>query len=618
MRSLKSPRLTAGMAKLEEHTMSHLFTGRLVGLLCDDCSEPLVGATVRLVRSTSSTISSDAAADPKQTAVVLDESAADARAEDLLGEAVIGADGQFRVELAKRYDGEAFDVDVFCGTMTGHRVPPKPLSFTLTTLAPQWRPVEGGFVAAWSYDIPHRIWCGLRGRLGWWSICGHLRVCDSTIGVPGVKVSAFDVDWLQDDPLGSAVTDASGHFRIDYTADAFTRTPWSPFVNVELVAGPDVYFRVDGPTGVLLHEPRSRGRQPDRENVGPCFCVDLCVKDVPGDTDQPYPWFDHIGGYKTLTGFDSAPGGTGRTLGDNRAFYAGLRLNGVLGRLFGGQPAEYRFEFDDGAGWQPVRPAQMTAVQIGTWQRLTGSFPPVETKRVVVLGANGPDEVAVAPDADGWVAVPQDNSLTTGLFVPNNNLLGLNSASISAQTHHLAGIVAGQSTAPAGLAADEYLALRMVLRVAGQPATQVQAGIAERVALANTTYDQVQKHGSWVPTRVDGQLGVISLDIQELIGHGCARITNALHVNYTAAHPNLGGMSLTITGPGGPYHYPLPPIAPDFFGTVDNLLDSASNPVPVASLPKCSYLLQGSIDLLLTTGDSVPLPITDQIAFTTQ
>jgi hypothetical protein len=500
--------------------------------------------------------------------------------------------------------------------MTGHKVAPKPLSFTLTTLAPQWRQVEDGFEAAWSYEIPHRIWCGLRGRLGWWSICGHVTVCETKIAVPGVKVSAFDRDWLQDDPLGSAVTDASGHFRIDYTADAFARTPWTPWINIEMVAGPDVYFRVDGPTGVLLQEPPSRGRQADRENVGPCFCVDLCVEDAPGGTDQPYPWFDHIGGYKTVTGFDSAPGGTGRTLGDNRAFYAGLRLNGVLGRQFSGQPAEYRFEFDSGAGWQPVRPAQMVAMQIGTWQRLTGSFPPVETKSVVVLGANGPDQIAVVPDADGWVAVPQDNSLTTGLFVPNNNLIGLDSSTISAQTHNLSGIVAGQSTAPAGLAADEYVALRMVLRVAGQPATQVQAGIAERVALANTTYNQVQKQGSWVPARVDNQLGVVSVDIQELIGHGCARITNALHVNYTAAHPNLGGMSLTITGPGGPYHYALPPIAQDFFGSVSSLLDSANNPVTVASLPKCSYILTGSIGLLLTTGDESP--VVSQIACSTE
>ncbi|WP_270886041.1 hypothetical protein [Pedococcus sp. 5OH_020] len=598
--------------------MPYVISGRLVGLLCDDCSEPLVGATVRLVTSSGDRISHAAAAEPKQTTAVLEESVAAERASSVLGEGVVDANGGFTVELEKGYDGGAFDVDIFCGTMTGHRVPPKPLSFTLTTLAPQWRETEGGYAAAWSYDIPHRIWCGIRGRLGWWSICGDVRVCDTTVGVPGVKVSAFDVDWLQDDALGSAVTDATGHFRIDYTVADFSKTPWSPWINIELVPGPDVYFRVDGPTGVLLQESRSRGRSPDRQNVGPCFCVDLCVADAPGGTDQPYPWFDHIGVYKTVTGFDSASGGTGRTIADNRAFYASLRLNGVLGRLLNGQPAEYRFEYDDGSGWKPVLPAQMVAMQIGTWERLTGTLPPVETKAVVVLGANGPDEIAVTPDAQGWIAVPQDNSLTTGLFVPDNNLLGLNSETLSAQTHDLAGVVAGQSTAPAGLAIDEYVAVRMVMREVGQPVTQVQAGIAERVALANTTYNHVQKHGSWVPTRVNGQLAPVSIDVEELIGHGCARIQNTLTVDYTAAHPNLSSMSLTVSGPGGPYHYALPAIAADYHGSVNQLLDAANNPVAVSSLPKCSYILQASIGLLLTTGDSSPLPIYDDIAFTTQ
>jgi hypothetical protein len=597
--------------------MPYVISGRLVGLLCEDCSEPLVGATLRLVASAGDRISNAAAAAPKYTAALLEEQDAAARASSGLGEGVVGADGSFKIDLDKGYDGGAFDVDVFCGTMTGHRVPPKPLSFTLTTLAPQWRESEGGHAAAWSYEIPQRIWCGIRGRLGWWSICGHVRVCETKIGVPGVKVSAFDVDWLQDDSLGSAVTDAAGHYRIDYTVTDFTKTPWSPWINIELVAGPDVYFRIDGPTGVLLQEPRSRGRAQDRQNVGPCFCVDLCVQDSPG-TPDPYPWFDHIGGKKTVTGFDSAPGGTGRTIADNRAFYSSLRLNGVLGRLLNGQPAEYRFEFDDGSGWKPVLPAQMVPMQIGTWERLTGTLPPIETKAVVVLGANGPDEIAVAPDAQGWVAVPQDNSLTTGLFVPNNNLLGLNSEALSAQTHDLSGIVAGQSTAPAGLAVDEYVALRMVMREVGQPPTQVEAGIAHRVALANTTYNHVQKHGSWVPTRVNGQLGTVSIDVEELIGHGCARIHNTLTVDYTAAHPNLGSMSLTVSGPGGPYHYTLPAIGPDYHGSVNQLLDAANVPVAVSSLPKCSYILQAAIDLLLTTGDSSPLPISDDIAFTTQ
>ena len=93
---------------------------------------------------------------------------------------------------------------------------------------------------------------------------------------------AFDVDWLQDDALGHEVTDGAGHFRIDYSADDFKKTIFSPAINLEWTGGPDFYFRVETLSGtVLLAEPASRGRASDRENVGPCFSVDLCLEKQP-------------------------------------------------------------------------------------------------------------------------------------------------------------------------------------------------------------------------------------------------------------------------------------------------------------------------------------------------
>jgi hypothetical protein len=603
--------------------MSYRLSGRLVGLLCDDCSEPLRGGTLRLVRvddlTQGSRVSHAAAADPKSTVAVLTTEQADERSGRVIAETVLADDGSFTVVLGGSYAGEAFEVDLYCGTLTGHPVPPRPLQVALTTLAPQWRAsgtdAAKEFVAAWEYEIPARFWCAIRGLLGWWTICGQVTVCGTDVPVSGVTVSAFDVDWLQDDALGSSVTDASGHFRVDYTTAQFTRTPLSPWINFELVPGPDVYFRITGLGGTLLAEPRSRGRAADRQNIGPCFCVHLCVDEQP-PVDDAYPWFDHVGGYKLLTDIDSGPAGSGRTTG-NRAFYAGLRLNGVLGRTLGGQPLQYRFETST-TGTDPVRQAQMTAMQIGTMEKFV--FPgPAETKRVVVLGVNGPDEIAVTPDADGWITVPQDNNLLTGTFVPNNNLLGLASATLSSQTHDLSAVTAGHSTVPAGLATDQLVTLRMVIRPAvASPPPAVQAGICDRLALANTIYNQVEKNGSWVPGRYDGYLGALSIDVEELIGHGCAKITTALTVLYTAAHPNLGSVSLTVTGPGGPYHYVLPAATPDFFGSVTALLDHLGNPVAIASLPPCGYQLSASAGLLLTTGDSEPLPENDFLVFTKQ
>ena len=604
--------------------MPHQLSGRVLGRLCDDCLEPLAGATLRLVRlgRVGGTAERDdatrrAGADPKLTVRVLDDDQALARSGELLGETVLAPDGTFTVVLVEGYGGEAFDVDLLCGTLTGHPVQPRPVHLAVTTLSPQWREAEDGLRAAWDYTVPVRTWCAIRARLGWWSICGRVTVCGSQVPLPGLTVSAFDADWLQDDALGSATTDAGGHFRLDYTPAQFEKTPFW-WLDVELTPGPDVYLRVTGPGGtVLLDEPRSRGREPDRENAGPCLCLQVCVEDQPPVT-EPYPWFDHVGGYKLLTGIDSAPGGTGLTVGDSRAFYATLRLNGVLGRTLGGQPLAYRFETRDlaGGGWTPVRPAQMAARQIGTWERFSGGIP--QTKAVVVRGVDGPDQIAVVPDADGWVTVPQDNSLTTGLFVPNNDLLGLDTESLTTQVHDLGAVTAGGSTAPVGLATDRFFGLRMMVRQAGAPASSaVVAGECERLALANTFYDNVQKQGSWVPIRTSHRLAVLSIDVQELVGHGCAKIEDSLTVLFTAAHPNLGPVSLTLTGPGGPYHYDLPlPVTADYSGTVTDLLGSANQHVVVANLPACGYQLSAWAELLLTTGDSSPLPESDFLVLT--
>jgi hypothetical protein len=49
-----------------------------------------------------------------------------------------------------------------------------------------------------------------------------------------VRVRAFDADWLQDDDLGSAVTDGAGHFRIDYSRADFEKTIFSPLTPTQI------------------------------------------------------------------------------------------------------------------------------------------------------------------------------------------------------------------------------------------------------------------------------------------------------------------------------------------------------------------------------------------------
>jgi hypothetical protein len=183
---------------------------------------------------------------------------------------------------------------------------------------------------------------------------------------------------------------------------------------------------------------------------------------------------------------------------------------------------------------------------------------------------------------------------------------------------NLTGLTAGT---PSGsiqpLAHDRHFAIRMNVRERLGPTTTTGvtiAGVCQHIAIDNTLYDNLSHHPSWAEWTQSGALGVALLDIQQLVTNGCAEITNSLDVRFTAAHPNLGPATIRMDGPGAPpggYVFALPAPA--------NPQDQAGTATPsgftVAALSPCAYLVRLSVELLLTTGDSEPLPLTDYVAF---
>ena len=148
--------------------------------------------------------------------------------------------------------------------------------------------------------------------------------------------------------MGVAVTDAGGRFRIDYLTSDFTLTPFSPFINVEFTSGPDVYFTAQLGSVTILSETQANGRQPGRENVGHCFCVELCSKDVlPPDVEGVPHWqqveiFD-IHPFPSLAGF-SAQGYAGGAAA-SYVFAGGATLKGncpLRNSAIPANPLEYR------------------------------------------------------------------------------------------------------------------------------------------------------------------------------------------------------------------------------------------------------------------------------------
>jgi hypothetical protein len=430
---------------------NYIFQGRLCGYLCAECLEPLSKVKVRLYRSRKGQdVTSLAVADAKETFAILTDSALKAKESSLIAETETNEDGSFTFQLgaAQKYSGEAFEIDVYCGTVPHRRVgpnPPPPVQFSITTIQPRWKQTDAGFIAGWEYCLPYRNWCAVRLRFGAWVICGKVTTCDQRTPLPvaGVKVRAFDTDWLQDDELGSDFTDGAGNFHIYYTTDDFQKTPFSPLINFECVSGPDLYFIVEAADGTpLLVESSSRGRAPDRQNVGNCFCVNLCVD--PGDAPPPpfnNPIFTHVGDFDWRTEIDSAAAGTGLTTtavashgGPDFGFFGYLKLKAFCPKKNPGgahEPMRYRFLYvhPTNPGVEvPITGALVQPVNIGTryiiWDFGLGSVYYPQTIRLKGSGAT-PDPTphpvvppgtswgpvpthVVVPDADGWVIVDQN------------------------------------------------------------------------------------------------------------------------------------------------------------------------------------------------------------------
>jgi len=618
---------------------NYIFKGRLCGYICAECPEPLANLQVRLYRvDKQRNVAALAVANPKETFAILDDEQVQCKESRLFAKTETDAEGNFTFELDRKYAGEAFEVDVYCGTVPRQKIgknPPKPRQFTITTLQPRFREIGDGFIAVWNYCLPYRFWCAVLAWFDVWTICGRVLDCKTKQPILGVKVRAFDVDWLADDSLGSpATTDAAGKFIITYSGIDFRQGTW---IDVELFGGPDLYFKIETLSGTaLLTEPGSRGRAPDRENAGNCFCVELCIdKDtVPPIIPETLSVFNKIGGYNFLTAIDSGVGGDGKTLADERAFYSILRLNGILSKTKNGKPLEYAFEV---AAYDPttnvlgsytqVPLEQIEETNIGTWEHYTGDIlNPVETKDYILKGVAGPNVLVPQVSPDGWVRVPQESNV----FAPEGNFAASTGSypgfiNLISSTLRAFGAIdesqvqAGESATTGGtpLGRNYFYSLRMKVREAvtfgGLPVAGSEqfAGTCVRLAVMNTLYDNVTKGGTWAPSLVDSQFGVAMVDINELVvGGACAEIGATLNVRYTAAHPNLGSVGISMSGPGGPYAFSLAgPVTPNTFGT------AIPSGFVVADLTPCAYIVGLSVGLLLTTGDSNPDPLYDQVAF---
>jgi hypothetical protein len=209
-------------------------------------------------------------------------------------------------------------------------------------------------------------------------------------------------------------------------------------------------------------------------------------------------------------------------------------------------------------------------------------------------------------------------------FVPREDLIAFSTTTLvpSVVTIDEAAIGNAGSTAVAPLQTDVHYGIRMRIRNQGSSGAGSEAGTCSHIAINNTIYDHVPHHPYW-PGGLFGanhELAVSSLGIEQLRLAPCSLLLDTVTVKFTAAHSNLGPVAVTMEGPGGPYTFDLVPAAAqdpgeNWFGDATPLLDGSSQPWDFSTLDPCAYLLKLSVTPLLTTGDGVPDPLVDYIAY---
>lgn len=629
--------------------MKYTVNGKLHAAICDGLNKGVANTKIKLFayQQEVNETTAFASAQSKEITQLLEGKNRKTKNDHYLGEATTKTDGSYELNFdanEKNYAGGAvlvvLDYEEVPDYGQGDTKPPKgfrPFQIVIDVLQPKWRKSEVGALAKVNLTLSHKIYCYILKLLDIWVICGTVLNCESGAALSGIEVIAMDDDIITDDLLGSAVTDGQGKFCIYYRSIDFKKTFLSPWINIETTPifsfdnGPDIYFKFAVGGNEFFAESPSEAQKPSRKNVGNCLCVSLCLKDVAPDPDpDPPAAFYEIGyarRYHPVLNIDPA---TGRTTGkatasfNEQAFFGTMDLRGSLSEELNGQKVEYKFQYAEVADptvdiatipvWTDVIPTDIANSVIGS--RLTTLFPFPQSVYYAINAVGGQIDVPVNAN---WIEVPQSPGPFPIAF--NGSLIKLISSKLASSIVDKAGFVAGNSSAP--LEKNRYFALRMFKREAGNAATEELAGFSRPLAIFNTKYKDVPQGGTWDLLGKSTELGLATVDIQELVdGGSCAKIDQTLTVNYTAANPNLGVVTLNMYGPGGPHNFePLTITTPGEEVNGQTQYTGANaivEPTDVSSLPNCAFEVRLSAELNLTNGEVQHHTIWDRVLYCKQ
>ncbi len=613
-----------------------ILKGNICGDLCANCKEPLGGSIIRFYRVQDLQTSVVAVvANPKITLQVLDEKAIKAKSKFLMAEAQIDEKGNYEVELDDSYHnyGGPLMVDIVTKRVPEQKGDERdPVQFTITTLQPEWRETSNSLIFIWDYCLSVRFWCYIRSLFDAWVICGKIVSCeDEETPIVGVKVTAFDADWLTDDELGSATTDNQGHFRIDYTSKDFKQTFLSPIINVETPfppynSGPDVYFKVEASGGQIIYEEsRPDGKKRGRQNVGHCFCVSLCLPFETPPTIFESVWTKVGEAFTIPVGVDlndfDADGYAGSL---KYAIARTPKMEGQAAISSGnkplqGNPLEYRFLISDVTGVNggaDVPVANFTKI-VGV---TTGLFETTRIGQMMYFGTPFKvvdiDAEQADFDADGWLDVNK-SILRTFTDQPDLNpadltdpsksqdwnwidsgaLMKINTAKLTDNSMPTVSNP-GDNVPPAQRKAIEKIAIRFEIR--------------EVIDKAANNFNYLPGSGQTLNAMVvNNTAALMEFDITQLAADPCGVLTGDIAAAYTVHHPHLEDININVRSNSGAINanlagtnLPLTNNTNDALNHLSNSSLSITTAPNNVSLVKCAYIATLGVKRRLHNGDN--------------
>ncbi len=526
------------------------------------------------------------------------------------------------------YQGECIEVIITFNSLVGSDKQLECLEhYRIAYYAPQWRSTEKGYAHYADFLLPASLWCAYLRKHGIWVICGQVNTCVKPISPVGnVTVKAYDVDWTQDDYLGSDVTDSNGWFMIYYDISKFNRTPFSPFINIEWTGGPDVYFKIegvdaDGNPVMLLDEPPSRGRRADRENISNCFCTKLCVSIEQPPIDIADSAWTGIGTHFTipdssgLNDFD-AQGYAGAM---KYAFTSVTRMTGQSLRYSNGNPIEYRFlvsdtTADNGTPFLPE--ANFTSVvgvgattnlfvktKIGQMWRFSPSFKIVDI-----------DAVVEDLDADGWL----DVNISIERTFTDDPLLDPLELSVPGmwQWVDLDGMMAINTAKYIDHAdiPDTAAGPGDVIPVVDRlPIQKMAIRFETREVIDKLTNNYVTLPGNGMTLNamvVNNNPAFMKVAMKEHLSLGaCTPLSGDVHAVYTVSHPHLDDVTMTARKNSDITATSLSAAPIPLINNTNTTLDHISNSTGIKindflTMTKCTYIVKLHVRRRLHTGDS--------------